>query len=206
MRAAAFLLLVSTAAAGLLAQAPVRLDEAFFSGDRARVVREITNRARSMNDGDAKLLAEYGRAYLAALDVQKGKEALRLAEAKEPNDGEVLRMIALAWLKNGFKAEALGAYEQILRRDPKNTDSIGRSAVDLAEVGLVKEAEKYMGAFVAREPEDWRTFLAFGRAFLTGGFRQQAAPWFARAVALKPENEEVMVEILRAFTDTQSVM
>jgi tetratricopeptide (TPR) repeat protein len=189
----------------LLAQAP-RFDEAFFNGDRARILREITGRARSMNDGDAKLLAEYGRAYLTALDVQKGKELLRLAEAKEANDGEVLRLIALAWLKNGFKAEALSAYEQILRKDPKNTDVIGRSAVDLAEVGLVNEAEKYMHAFVSREPEDWRTFLVFGRAFLTGGFRKQAAPWFARAVTLKPDKEEVMVEILRAFTDTQSVM
>ena len=113
------------------------------------------------------------------------------AEAKESQDGEVLRMIALAWLKNGFKAEALSAYEQILRRDPKNTEAIGQSAVDLAEVGLVNEAEKYMDAFVAREPEDWRTFLAFGRAFLTGGFRKQAAPWFARAVPLKPDEEEV---------------
>jgi len=203
MRAAAFLLLVCPA---MMAQAPVRLDDAFFGGDRARVLRELTSRARAMNEGDARLLAEYGRAYLAALDVQKGKEILRQAEAKEPDDGEVLRMIALAWLKNGFKAEALGAYEQILRRDPKNTDTIGRSAVDLAEVGLVKESEKYMNAFVAREPEDWRTFLAFGRAFLTGGFRQQASPWFARAVALKPDHEEVLIEILRAFTDTQSVM
>jgi tetratricopeptide (TPR) repeat protein len=198
--------LLLTVSVSVLAQAPIRLDEAFFSGDRTRVLREITNRARSMNDGDARLLAEYGRAYLAMLDVPKGKDLLRLAEAKEPNDGEVLRLIALAWLKNGFKTEALSAYEQILRRDPKNTDVLGRSAVDLAEVGLVKEAEKYMGAFVAREPEDWRMFLAFGRAFLTGGFRQQASPWFARAVTVKPDKEEVMVEILRAFTDTQSVM
>ena len=101
--------------------------------------------------------------------------------------------------------EALSACEQILRRDPKNKVAIARSGVDLAEVGLVNEAEKYMKAFVAREPEDWRIFLAFGRACLAGGFRKQAAPWFARAVFLKPDKEEVLVEILRAFTDTHSV-
>ena len=203
MRAAAFVLLLVPA---LMAQAPIKFDEAFFNGDRARVLREVTKRARSMNEGDAKLLVEYGRAYLTALDVQKGKELLRMAEAKESKDGEVLRMIALAWLKNGFKAEALSAYEQILRRDPKNKEAIARSGVDLAEVGLVNEAEKYMNTFLAREPEDWRTFISFGRAFLTGGFRKQAAPWFARAVYVKPDEEDVMVEILRAFTDTQSVM
>ena len=201
-------LLIIAASAGLLAQAPstLRFDEAFFNGDRALVLREITNRARALKDGDAKLMAEYGRAYLAALDVQKGKDLLRLAEAKESKDGQVLRLIALAWLKNGFKAEALSAYEQILRRDPKNKEAIAMSGVDLAEVGLVNEAEKYMNAFVTREPEDWKTFLSFGRAFLTGGFRKQAAPWFARAVTLKPDKEEVMMEILRAFTDTQAVM
>lgn len=199
-------LLAITATVSLLAQAPVQFDEAFFNGDRARVLREVTNRAKSLNDGDAKLLAEYGRAYLAALDVQKGKDLLRQAEAKESKDGEVLRMIALAWLKNGFKAEALSAYEQILRRDPKNTEALGHSGVDLAEVGLVNEADKFMKAFLVREPEEWRTFLSFGRAYLTGGFRKQAAPWFARAVQVKPDEEDVMVEILRAFTDTQSVM
>jgi tetratricopeptide (TPR) repeat protein len=159
-----------------------------------------------MKNGDAKLLAEYGRAYLAALDVPKGREILRLAEAKEPKDGAVLRLIALAWLKNGFKSEALSAYEQVLRRDPKNKEALAQSGVDLAEVGLVNESEKYMNAFLEREPEDWQWFLAFGRAYLTGGFRKQAAPWFARAVALKPDKDDVMVGILRAFTDTQSVM
>jgi len=202
MRAAAFILGMMP----VLVAAPVRMNEAFFNGDRARVLREVTNRVRGMNEGDAKLLAEYGRAYLTALDVPKGKELLRSAEAKESQDGEVLRMIALAWLKNGFKAEALSAYEQILRRDPKNKEAIGKSAVDLAEVGLVNEAERFMNTFLAREPDDWRTFLAFGRAFLTGGFRKQAAPWFARAVRVQPDEEDVLLEILRAFTDTQSVM
>jgi tetratricopeptide (TPR) repeat protein len=199
------LMFVATATIAI-AQAPYKLDEAFFNGDRAKVLREVTERARIMKNNDAKLLAEYGRAYLAALDVPKGKEVLRLAEAKEPNDGAVLRLIALAWLKNGFKSEALSAYEQVLRRDPKNKEALAQSGIDLAEVGLVNEAEKYMNAFLAREPEDWHWFLAFGRAFLTGGFRKQAAPWFARAATLKPDKEEVMVEILRAFTDTQSVM
>ena len=203
MRAQVLALLLAPA---LLAQAPARLDEAFFNGDRSKVLKAVTDRARIMKDNDAKLLAEYGRAYLAALDVPKGREMLRLAEAREPEDGEVLRLVALAWLKNGFKSEALGAYEQILRRDPKNKDALAQSGIDLAEVGLVNEAEKYMNAFLAREPEDWRWFLAFGQAFLASGFRKQAAPWFARAVHVKPDEEDVMIGILRAFSDTQSVM
>lgn len=187
-------------------QAQSKFDEAFFNGDRARVLKEVTDRARSMNNGDAKLLAEYGRAFLAAMEIQKGKELLRQAQAKEPNDGAVLRLIALAWLKNGFKSEALSAYEHVLRRDPKNKEALGQCSVDLAEVGLVNEAEKFMAAFLAREPEEWRWFLEFGRAYLAGGFRKQAAPWFARAIRVKPDEEDVMIGIVRAFSDTQSVM
>ena len=199
------LLMVAATAAVLSAQNG-RMDEAFFNGDRAKILREVAERAYAMENGDAKLLAEYGGAFLAAMDVQKGKDMLRLAEAREPKDGTVLRLIAYAWLKNGYKSEALGAYEQVLRRDPKNKEAIGQSAVDLAEVGLVNEAEKYMNAFVAREPDEWKWFLAFGRAYLASGHRKQAAAWFARAVTVKPDKQDVILEIMRAFTDTQSVM
>ena len=135
-------LILTVVAVTAMAQVPYKLDEAFFNGDRAKVLREVTDRARSMKNGDAKLLAEYGRAYLAALDVPKGKEVLRLAEAKEPKDGAVLRLIALAWLKNGFKSEALSAYEQVLRRDPKNKEALAQSGIDLAEVGLVNSVRE----------------------------------------------------------------
>jgi len=46
----------------------------------------------------------------------------------------------------------------------------------------------------------------FGRALLVAGQRRKAAVWFARAVALKPNEEKVFLEISRAFAETQSVM
>jgi tetratricopeptide (TPR) repeat protein len=199
------LLMVAATAAVLSAQNG-RMDEAFFNGDRAKILRAVAERAYAMENGDAKLLAEYGGAFLAAMDVQKGKDMLRLAEAREPKDGSVLRLIAYAWLKNGYKSEALGAYEQVLRRDPKNKEAIGQSAVDLAEVSFLKDAEKFTNAFLAREPDDWRWFIAFGRAYLASGNRKPAAAWFARAVTVKPDEQDVILEIMRAFTDTQSVM
>jgi tetratricopeptide (TPR) repeat protein len=189
-----------------LAQTPIPLDEAFFNRDRSAVLREVTERAFQRKEGDAKLLAEYGRACLAAMDLKRGKDFLQMAEAKESKDGEVLRLIALAWLKNGYKSEALAAYEQITRRDPKNKEALAQSAIDLAEVGLVAEADRYMKAYVQMEPEEWKAFLAFGRALLTSGHRKLASPWYARAVAIKPKEEKVLLEIMRAFTETQSVM
>lgn len=195
-------------ALGLYAQAPAPpvFNEAFFAGDRRAILEGCADKARSIKPKDAKYLAECGRAYLAALDKPKAEAAFKDAETREPKDGAVLRLIAQAWLKHGYKTEALEGYEKIVKRDPKNKEAVTAAAVDLAEVGLVNEAERYMGVLVALEKDDWERFLQFGKALLVAGQRKKAAFWFARAAALKPNEEKLFLEISRAFAETQSVM
>ena len=188
------------------AQKTPAFDEAFFAGDRRAILEGCADQARTLKPKDAKYLAECGRAYLAALDKPKAEAAFREAEARETKDGEVLRLIAVAWLKHGYKTEALEGYEKIVKRDPKNKDAITQAAVDLAEVGLVNEAERYMNVLVALEKDDWNRFLLFGRALLVAGQRKKAATWFARAVAIKPNEEKVYLEISRSFAEFQSVL
>jgi len=181
-------------------------DEAFFNGDRRAILQGCADKARSIKPKDAKFVAECGRAYLAALDKPKAVEAFRDAETREPKDGMVLRLIAQAWLKHGYKSEALEGYEKIVQRDPKNKEAVTLAAVDLAEVGLVNEAERYMGVLVAIDKDSWERFLLFGRALLVAGQRKKAAVWFARAATLKPNEEKLFLEISRTFAETQSVM
>lgn len=204
MRAALFALL-SLSLAAQATPAPPAFDDAFFAGDRRAVLQGCADKVRALKPKDAKYLAECGRAYLAALDKPKAEAAFKEAEARESKDGEVLQLVAVAWLKHGYKTEALETYEKILQRDPKNKDALAQAGVDLAEVGLVNEAERYMNALAAQD-KDWRRFLQFGRALLVAGQRKKAAPWFARAVALKPGEEKLFLEISRAFAETQSVM
>lgn len=203
-------ILFTLAALGLSAQAPApappAFDEAFFGGDRRAILQACADKTRALKPKNAKYLAECGRAYLAALDKSKAEAAFREAETREPKDGQVLRLVAQGWLKHGYKTEALEGYEKILNRDPKNKDALAQAAVDLAEVGLVNEAERYMGALAALEKDDWERFLAFGRALLVAGQRKKAAAWFARAAALKPEEEKLFLDIARTFAETQSVM
>ncbi len=187
------------------AKLPV-FDESFFGGDRRAILQGCADKARALKPKDAKYLAECGRAYLAAMDRPKAEAAFREAEARESKDGQVLRLIAQAWLKHGYKTEALEGYEKIVKRDPKNQEAITQAAVDLAEVGLVTEAERYMAVLMALEKDDWVGFLAFGRALLTAGQPKKAATWYARAAALKPGEEKLFLEIARAVADTQSVM
>lgn len=189
----------------LLAADPPGLNEAFFNGDRRSVLVGLAERLNSLKPGDAKFMVDCGRAHLACLDKPKALGYFKRAEAKEPKDGQLLRIIAQAWLRHGYKNEALETYNLVLVRDPKNKEALVLSAVDLAEVGLVAEAEKYMNAHLALEKEDWRAFITFGRAFLVGGQRQKASFWFAKALAVKPKEEKAYQEILRAFTETQAV-
>ena len=203
-------LLLLGAALTLTAQAPkptpTVFNEAFFSGDRRSVLQGCADKALSLKPKDAKYLAECGRAYLAALDRPKAEAAFKQAEEREAKDGEVLRLISQAWLKHGYKTEALENYEKIVKRDPKNKDALTEAAVDLAGVGLVNEAERFMAVVQHLEPDAWERFLAFGRALLVAGQPKKAAVWYARAAALKPDEEKLFLEIARAVADTESVM
>lgn len=196
--ALSFLLMVP----GLSAQT---FDEAFFNGDRKVILAATAEALRSLKPKDATYLAEVGRAHLAALDKAKASEVFKLAEALEPKDGKVLRLIALAWLRQGFKNEALEAYERVMQRDPKNKEVLTLCAVDLAEVAQIPQAEAFMNQVAMLDKGRWESFVAFGRAFLVCGQRKKAAPWFARAVLVKPREEKVLTEISRAFVDTQTV-
>ncbi len=187
------------------AEDPPAFDEGFFNGDRRTILRGLADRLNLLKPGDARFMVDCGRAHLAVLDKAKAQEFFKRAEAKEPKDGQVLRLIAQAWLRHGYKNEALETYALVLARDPKNKEALTQSGVDLAEVGLALEAERPMNALAALEKEDWRAFIGFGRAFLVGGQRQKASLWFARALAVKPKEEKAHQEILRAFTETQAV-
>lgn len=187
------------------AEDPPTFDEGFFNGDRRTILRGLADRLNLLKPGDARFMVDCGRAHLAVLDKTKAQEFFKRAEAKEPKDGQVLRLIAQAWLRHGYKNEALETYALVLARDPKNKEALTQSGVDLAEVGLALEAERPMNALAALEKEDWRAFIGFGRAFLVGGQRQKASFWFARALAAKPREEKAHQEILRAFTETQAV-
>ncbi|HJW32221.1 MAG TPA: tetratricopeptide repeat protein [Holophagaceae bacterium] len=207
MRVQSLALLGFSLVAPLVAQTPgAKFTEGFFKGDRKAILQACADEARAIKPKDAKWLAEYGRAYLAALDRPKAEAAFKEALAKEPKDGEVHRLIGVAWLKHGFKQQALEAYGLILSLDAKNKDALVAAALDLAEVGLVNDAEKFISAFAAMEKDDWKTFVQFGRAFLQSGNRDQAAKWFSRAVTCKPKEEKVYLEISRAFADSQAVL
>ncbi|GLH73212.1 hypothetical protein GETHLI_17140 [Geothrix limicola] len=177
------------------------LDEAAFRGDPKRLAGSCADRARLLRPKDAKMLAEYGRAFLAAGEKAKAEDCFQLARMDKPKDADVHRLIAVAWMRAGQRAEALKAIADMQMADPKDKNAFTRAAVNLSDFGHAKEAEALMERAWILDPSDWQNCVAFGRACLRKGHRDASAKWFARASQAKPQEERMWNAIALAYAD-----
>ena len=147
------------------------------------------------------MLAEYGRAYLAAGERAKAEECFQQARLENGKDGETHRLIALAYLRHGLAREALKAIEDLQLVDPKGKNTFTRAAVNLCDGGLAKEGDTLMERAWILDPEDWQNCIAYGRACLRKQRRDAAARWFSRAARAKPQEERMWNAIALAYAD-----
>ncbi len=198
MRHACLFGLLSAAAC---AKAPAGYDEAFFKGDPKAIMVACADKARVIKPNDSRLLAEFGRAYLAAGDAGRAEEAFKRAAAADPKDGETYRLIALAWLRHGRRAEALKALEDMQRMDPKAKNAFCKAAVNLLDAGAAAEAEALMEKAWQLDPKDWQNCAEFARAAVRAKQSDRAARWCARTVAARPKEERMWNELALVFAD-----
>jgi Flp pilus assembly protein TadD len=177
------------------------MDEAAFRGDARKLAGTCADRARLLRPKDAKMLAEYGRAFLAAGERSKAEECFQMARIESPKDADVHRLIAVAWLQAGQRAEALKAIADMQAVDPKAKNAFTRAAVNLEDLGLAKEADALMERAWILDPSDWQNCVAFGRSCLRKAQREAAAKWFARASQAKPQEERMWNAIALAYAD-----
>jgi Flp pilus assembly protein TadD len=182
----------------LLSQA---MDEAAFRGDVRRVAGACADRARLLRPKDAKMLAEYGRAFLAAGERAKAEECFQSARLDKPRDADVHRLIAVAWLRAGQRGEALKAIADMQVADAKDKNAFTRAAVNLQDFGQAKDADALMERAWILDPSDWQNCVAFGRSCLRKARREVAARWFARASQAKPQEERMWNAIALAYAD-----
>lgn len=193
--------LLSLVVLPLAAQAPTGFDEAFFKGDPKAIAVACADKARVIKPNDSRLLAEFGRAYLAAGDVARAEEAFRRAVASDPKDGETYRLISFAWLRHGKKAEAVKALEDMQRVDPKAKNAFSKAAVNLLDAGAAVEAEALMEKAWQLDPKDWQNCADFVRAAVRARKPELAARWSARTVSARPKEERMWNELALAFAD-----
>jgi Flp pilus assembly protein TadD len=177
------------------------LDEAAFRGDARKLAGTCADRARLLRPKDAKMLAEYGRAFLAAGERAKAEACFQAARIDKPKDADVHRLIAVAWLRAGQRGEALKAIADMQVADPKDKNAFTRAAVNLEDFGQAKEADALMERAWILDPSDWQNSVAFGRSCLRKGHREAAAKWFARASQAKPQEERMWNAIALAYAD-----
>src|ERR1035438_145579 len=177
------------------------MDEATFRGDPRRVAGACADRARLLRPKDGKMLAEYGRAFLAAGERAKAEEGFLAARIDKPRDADIHRLIAVAWLKNGQRNEALKAISDMQAADPKDKNAFARAAVNLQDGGLAREAEALMERAWILDPSDWQNCVAYGRSCLRKAHREAAAKWFARASQAKPQEERMWNALALAYAD-----
>jgi len=177
------------------------MDEAAFRGDARRVAGACADRARLLRPKDAKMLAEYGRAFLAAGERAKAEECFQAARIDKPRDADVHRLIAVAWLRAGQRGEALKAIADMQVADPKDKNAFTRAAVNLQDFGQAKDADALMERAWILDPSDWQNCVAFGRSCLRKARKEAAAKWFARASQAKPQEERMWNAIALAHAD-----
>ena len=177
------------------------MDEASFRGEPRKLAGACADRARLLRPKDAKMLAEYGRAFLAAGERTKAEDCFQLARLDKPKDADIHRLIAVAWLRNGQRTEAMKAIADMQVADAKDKNAFTRAAVNLQDFGLAKEAEALMERAWILDPSDWQNCVAFGRSCLRKGHRDTAARWFARASQAKPQEERMWNAIALAYAD-----
>ncbi|MBL0211106.1 MAG: hypothetical protein IPQ13_09385 [Holophagaceae bacterium] len=188
-------------AAPLLAQAPAGVDQAFFKGDPRAVMAGCADRARAIQPKDSRLLAEYGRAYLASGDRPKAEGAFVAALIDDPKDGETHRLIAFAWLKNGFKPEAVAALDKMVVMDPKAKNAFSKAAVNLLDAGMTEKAVELMKRAWILDPKDWQNCAEFTRAAVRNGKLDLAAEWAMHTVEGKPKEERMWNELALIYAD-----
>lgn len=194
----AFLSLLSISG---FAQAPAGVDQAFFKGDPRAVMAGCADRARAIQPKDSRLLAEYGRAYLASGDRPKAEGAFAAALIDDPKDGETHRLIAFAWLKNGFKPEAVAALDKMVVMDPKAKNAFSKAAVNLLDAGMAEKAVELMKRAWILDPKDWQNCAEFTRAAVRNGKLDLAAEWAMHTVEGKPKEERMWNELALIYAD-----
>ncbi len=185
------------------AQVPKVPDAAFFSQDRKVLMRLCAEEALRLDPKDSHLLVEYGDTMLALGERPKAEETFAKAVAAKPDDPQTHHLIGLAWLRKGFRPEALKAYQAMVSVELSGSyqrlkNILNKAAVDLIAAGEVKVAADYQERSYQLDKSDANNFLEFGRAALLAGEKDLAALYFARAAKADPNDVDVWLEIANA--------
>ncbi|MDD7984881.1 tetratricopeptide repeat protein [Lentisphaera marina] len=90
---------------------------------------------------------------------------------------------------------ALGLYSQALELDSKNLDALMRTGVLYYQLGQLSEAERYLNQAFYQNPDDANILIPLAKSVLDKADYHLGISLLSRAVALKPDNDELRVNL-----------
>ena len=161
--------------------------------------------ARAFRKGSLRFAGVFAQATVTPATGQSETHAAPSFAKTDGAGAETCRTIGLALLRNGYKPEALRAYEAMGGAESQGflgkDSSLTRAAIDLLKAGLVPEGIALMEKAYLADPKDANNFVDFGRAALLAGERDQAARYFALALQVEPKDSDIWCQIAEGYAD-----
>jgi tetratricopeptide (TPR) repeat protein len=179
----------------LAAVASFQLDSA--SGKDALATAQAAVEAH----GSAEALAILARAQVRANDTAAGLKSAERAIAAGGAPGAALEAKGLAQAAMGSHAEAVAAYTDALKADPKRTRARAGLALALAAKGDVKQAVAEARKATEDDPKSGEAFAVLGRALLAENPKSwnDAIAQAQQGAFLEPKSPMVQSEVGRIF-------
>jgi tetratricopeptide (TPR) repeat protein len=148
---------------------------------------------------------EFPNAYLTVGDfyfrLGDGDEAIRqykIGMQADPKNKAVYQKHTIEVLmQQGQRGRAAEVNEQILKDNPKDTDSRGLQATLLLDKGDVQKAVTELQSVVTSAPDNFVARFNLGRAHLARGEYEQARQQFSESIRLRPDYLPARLEMAR---------
>jgi len=161
---------------------------------------EAYHRAHQLEPSTQTFLQLFG----ALSNQDGGKPALQLAQQwvkAHPKDAQAQKTLANAYARAGQFAQAKGAYEQLLKLTPDDSDAINNLAnvlLRLKDPGAIAVAEQA----VAKNPANYNAIDTLGWALFQGGQADRALQLLREARLRQPGSAEIRYHLAAVLAQT----
>lgn len=137
---------------------------------------------RSFEDLRVGYILRQADALRAASDLAGAYDVLAPLLAERPRDPDVVGALARMYADHGDHAQALGLYQRLLEKDPRNTRLLLAAANTATGARDLAYAESAVQIALQLAPQDPEVLTAAGRVYRAKGQASKAGQYFAAAV------------------------
>ncbi len=141
-----------------------------------------------------------GIVYIQTGDYKRGIKVLRGLMDQEPENIQIMKVLAWGLFKSGDIPGAVEIYRQILEIDSYNSDALKNITILLMDLNLFEDAYDYLLQIEALGSEDALIYFYLGSAerelAISTGLK-----WFDMAFKYNPSSEEYMEALVEALED-----